>query len=51
MSISIIFEIVALVCLICAAINVPVARVSLGWLGMCFWLLAVLIGGGGVLLR
>jgi hypothetical protein len=51
MSLHVIFEIVALICLILAAINIPVSRVSLGWLGMAFWLLAELLSSGGIFLR
>jgi hypothetical protein len=33
------------VCLILAAFNVPTPpRVNLGWLGMAFWALAVILG-------
>lgn len=33
----------AVVCLFLAAFGVAVRRVSLGWLGLAFWALAVLI--------
>jgi len=49
MSLSFLLQIVALVCLILAAIGVPSSRVSLGWLGMALWLCALMVGG--VLLR
>lgn len=45
MSISFLLEIVALVCLILAAIGIPASRVSLGWLGMALWLAALMVGG------
>lgn len=35
--------IAAVVCLFLAAFGVAVRRVSLGWLGLAFWALAVLI--------
>lgn len=51
MSISLLLQIVALICLLLAACNVPTSpRVSVGWLGMFFWLLGALLAGG-VLLR
>lgn len=51
MSLSVVLEIVALICLLLAACSVPTSRVSIGWLGMFFWLLAYLIGGGAVHVR
>lgn len=51
MSLSLLLEIVALICLLVAACNVPTtSRLSVGWLGMFFWLLSALFAGG-VLLR
>jgi hypothetical protein len=41
--ISLILIIVAIVCLFLAALNVPVARVSIGWLGLAFYVLAQVI--------
>ena len=38
----------ALVFFCCAAANVPYPRVSFGWLGLAFWVLAILFGGVGV---
>ena len=35
----------ALVFFCCAAANVPYPRVSFGWLGLAFWVLAILFGG------
>jgi len=52
MSFSMLLEIVALICLLVAACNVPTtARLSVGWLGMFFWLLGALLAGGGLVLR
>ena len=46
MSFSLLLQIVALVCLLLAALNVPVSsRVAVGWLGMFFWLLSLMVGG------
>ena len=46
MSFSLLLQIVALVCLLLAAVNVPTTpRISIGWLGMFFWLLSVMVGG------
>ena len=45
MSVSFLLELVALVCLILAAIGVPATRISLGWLGMALWLAALMTGG------
>lgn len=42
---SFVLQIVALICLFCAALSVPFARVSLGWLGMALWLLSLMVGG------
>jgi hypothetical protein len=43
MSINLILYVVALILLLLAAIGVSVPRVSLGWLGLFFWLLANLL--------
>ena len=42
---TLVLQLIALACLICAAIGIPTApsRVSLGWLGLFFWLLSVLV--------
>lgn len=45
MTISMIFLVLALICFIGAAANAFQERVSLGWLGAAFWVLAVLLGG------
>lgn len=45
MSLSFLLQIVALVCLILAAIGVPASRVQLGWLGLALWLAALMVGG------
>lgn len=37
-------QIVALLCLICAAFNIP-SKVSLGWAGMALWLLSLMVSG------
>ena len=38
----------ALVFFCCAAANVPYPRVNFGWLGLTFWVLAILFGGVGM---
>lgn len=43
MSVTLVLQIVALVCLILAALGVPSSRVSLGWLGLSFWLASQMI--------
>jgi hypothetical protein len=43
MSISLIFLVVAFICFLCAACNVP-SRVNLIALGLAFWVLSLLIG-------
>lgn len=46
MTLSLLLQIVALVCLLLAACNVPItSRLSIGWLGMFFWLLSAMVGG------
>ena len=45
MSISLLFEILALICLGLAMMGVPTGRVSIGWAGMFLWLLAQMVGG------
>lgn len=42
---SFILQIIALICLFAAALNVAWARVSLGWLGLALWLLSLMVGG------
>jgi hypothetical protein len=42
---SFLLQIIALICLFCAALGVPVSRVSLGWLGMALWLLSLMVSG------
>ena len=42
-SISLILYILALVCLFLAAVGFPTPRVNMGWLGMFFWLLGVVL--------
>ena len=53
MALSVILLVLGLICLFLAAIGVtPLnGRVNLGWLGMFFWLLAVLLSGGSLQLR
>jgi hypothetical protein len=47
MSIHIVLLVIALVLLFLAAIGVPNSpRVELGWMGMFFWLLDLLVGKG-----
>ena len=46
MTLSLLLQIVALVCLLLAACNVPTtSRISIGWLGMFFWLLSAMASG------
>lgn len=40
---SLIFVIVALVCFILAAFGVTVRDISVGWLGLAFWLASTLV--------
>lgn len=43
---SFVLQIVALICLFCAAFNIPLGgRVTLGWLGMALWLLSLMVSG------
>jgi hypothetical protein len=45
MSVTLVLMVVALILLLLAAINFPASSpISLGWLGMFFWLLAIVIG-------
>lgn len=51
-TLHLILQVVALVCLFLAAFSVPFPpRMAVGWLGMALWLLSELIAGGAVLLR
>lgn len=43
MTINSVLMVVGLICLLMAAFGVPPSRVNLGWLGLAFWLLALLI--------
>jgi len=43
--ISLILLVFAFVCLALAAFDVAAPRVNLGWAGMAFWCLSILIGG------
>lgn len=46
---STILMVFAFVLLLLAAFNVPTPpRINLGWLGMSFWALAILLGGIGL---
>lgn len=45
MELSTILTIIAFICFVLAAFGVPVPRTSLGWLGLAFWCLAVLLAG------
>jgi len=51
MSISIILLIIALICFILAAIPLPNVRINLVAMGLAFWVLSILVSGGGVVLR
>jgi hypothetical protein len=45
-SVHFVLMLIALICLFCAAINRPAsAPISLGWLGMFFWALDILVLG------
>lgn len=46
MSVTSLLMIVAAILLVLAAVGVPASRISLGWLGMFFWSLSIIIGGG-----
>jgi hypothetical protein len=43
LTIGLFLEVLALVLLLLAGIGVPAPRVSLGWLGMFFWLLGTIL--------
>ncbi|MES3001363.1 MAG: hypothetical protein V4787_11790 [Pseudomonadota bacterium] len=45
MTLALLFMIVAIVLLLCAAFGVPSTRVSLGWLGLALWAIAEVTGG------
>lgn len=51
MSISLLFLILALICFILACIPIPAGRLNLVALGLAFWVLSILITGGGLALR
>lgn len=42
---SFILQIVAVICLFAAALNVSWSRAQLGWLGLALWLLSLMVGG------
>lgn len=46
MSISFLFLLIATICWLLAAIPVAVPRISIGWLGLFFYGLSLLIGQG-----
>jgi len=46
MSLNVLLLILGLVCFVLAAFGVASPRVGLGWLGLAFWILAVILGGG-----
>jgi hypothetical protein len=43
MGIGMLLMILAVICLVLAAFGVSVRSVSLGWLGMAFWALSLLV--------
>jgi hypothetical protein len=43
MSLTLVLDILALCCFLVAAFQVPVPRVNLGWLGLFFWMLGVIL--------
>jgi len=46
-TLNLVLLILAFVCLALAAFGAPIPpRVNLGWLGLAFWVLAILIGRG-----
>jgi hypothetical protein len=51
MSLLTLFLILALICFILATIGVPVSRINLVALGLAFWVLGLLVSGGGLVLR
>jgi hypothetical protein len=44
-TLNLVLMIFAVICLALAAIGVPTTKVSLGWLGLAFWALAVTLSG------
>jgi hypothetical protein len=44
-TLRVVLLILALISLALAAVGIPSSRVNLGWLGLFFWVLAVLVGG------
>jgi hypothetical protein len=51
MTLHLILQIVALILLLCAALNVPSSRIGLGWAGLAMWLLSELVTSGAVVFR
>jgi len=51
MSISLLFLILALICFILATIPIATGRVNVFALGFVFWVLSILITGGGLAIR
>jgi hypothetical protein len=46
MSVNLFLQVLALVCLVLAALKTPEhPRISFGWLGMALWMLTVVFGG------
>ena len=46
MTLNLFLQVLALVCLVLAAVNTPApSRVSFGWLGMALWILTIVFGG------
>lgn len=51
MSMSILLLILAFICFLLATIPVPTGRISTLALGLALWVLSILIGAGGLVLR
>lgn len=44
MTLAMIFVLIALICFICAAVGIPASRVAIGWVGLAFYMLSLLVG-------
>ena len=43
--VSLVIQVIAVICLFCAAIGVNAPKVNLGWLGLALWLLSLMVSG------
>lgn len=50
-TLSVLLLVIAFICFVLAAISVPIPRVNLIALGLALWVLAVLVGGGSILVK